>query len=171
MTLDDGNFTQKISIMAKVKNLSTLRKKVKVKDTMVLIDNLVLFNRLSLLAERNLSAKEGLRYELTAVPMSLFDDNQLMRNSYKSRLGKILKEPFAPSLTSCDTPFLVIDGGWLLHYIRWKSNTVFIVIIKAYVDYVIIHNRNRSVTVVFDGYQSASTKDGCHKKRYSSSTK
>ena len=74
MTLDDGNFTQKISIKDKVKNLSTLRKKVKVKDTMVLINNLVLFNRLSLLAERNLSAKEGLRYELTAVPMSLFDE-------------------------------------------------------------------------------------------------
>ena len=169
-TLDGGNFTQKISIKAKVKNLSTLRKKVKVGDTMVYIDNLVMFNRLSLLTERNLSAMEGLKYELTAVPMSLFDNNQLMRNAHKARLGNILKEPVAPSLTYIDAPILVIDGGWLLHYIRWKSNTTFLNIMKCYVDYI-KQNGSRSVIVVFDGYECASTKDHCHKKRYSSSTK
>ena len=34
--------------------------------------------------------KESLGYELTVMPMSLFDEKQMMRKAYKEALGKYL---------------------------------------------------------------------------------
>ena len=54
------------------------------------------------------------------MPMSLFDEKQMMRKANKGALGKCLKKLGSPSnpVTSLarNSP-IVIDGGWLLHQI------------------------------------------------------
>ena len=59
---------------SKVKNLAHLRKPVRVStETSVVVDSLILFNRLSGIAERELSLLDSLAYELTQMPLSFFE--------------------------------------------------------------------------------------------------
>ena len=57
-----------------------------------------------------------MKFELSVVPMSLFDDYQMMRKANKAALGKYLKKLNDLTLTtnSSKSP-LIINGGWLLH--------------------------------------------------------
>lgn len=66
--LDGLTFIDKISIKGKAKNLTQLRKQVKVNNKSVAVDPLKCFNRLVLVADRETSIEECLTYELTVVP-------------------------------------------------------------------------------------------------------
>ena len=68
-SLDGGCFTDKMSTKIKVKNLSYLRKSVKVSEATVVVDSLKLFNRLIAIADREISLQESLAYELTLLPL------------------------------------------------------------------------------------------------------
>ena len=77
---DGGCFTEEISSKSEVKNLAHLRKPVSVStETSAVVDSLILFNRLSGIAERELSLLDCLAYELAQMPLSLFDHKQRMR--------------------------------------------------------------------------------------------
>ena len=76
----------------KVKPLSHLMKTVKIKDKTLVLDSVKLFNRLVIVSQQELSVKESYEFELTAVPMSLFDKTQFMRKPNKALLGKPHKE-------------------------------------------------------------------------------
>ena len=52
--------------------------------------------------EQDLTTAESLKYELTILPSSLFDDKQLMRGKEKDKLGQY-------SIHNCSA--VVIDGG------------------------------------------------------------
>ena len=55
----------------------------------------------------------------------------------------------------------VVDGGWLLHQIKWIRGATIKTIVTAYVKYVRVHFKDS--TVVFDGYgEEASLKDHEH---------
>ena len=61
--------------------------------------------------------KVSLGYELTVIPISLFDEKQTMRKANKAALRKYLKRLGSPSnpVTSLDcNSLIVINGGWLL---------------------------------------------------------
>ena len=57
----------------------------------------------------------------------------------------------------------VLDGGALIHRIPWVCGKAFGSILKLYTDYVLTHYGK--ATVVFDGYENASTKDIVHMRR------
>ena len=58
----------------------------------------------------------------------------------------------------------VVDGGWLLHQIKWIRGATIKTIVTAYVKYVRVHFKD--FTVVFDGYrEEASLKDHEHLRR------
>ena len=85
-------------------------------DRSLAVDLVKLFNRLVLVADRETTIEGCLTYELTVLPMSLFDQYQMMRKSDKAALGKYLKNINQSTLKSCSfTIPLVIDGGWLIH--------------------------------------------------------
>ena len=68
----------------KVKNLTILRKTVTMTgSSAVVIDSTKLFNRLVLITERDGSIKDALKYELTDLPMSMFDVKQHLQKSQK----------------------------------------------------------------------------------------
>jgi len=58
----------------------------------------------------------------------------------------------------------VVDGGWLLHYIRWKYNT-YQEVLEQYSSY--LKHQFSQCIVVFDGYPEFSTKDHEHQRRKS----
>ena len=59
----------------------------------------------------------------------------------------------------------VIDGGWLLHNVRWEANQTWKDIAETYLRFVkAMGSQCLRITVVFDGYGS-STKDHDHLRR------
>ena len=67
--------------------MSLLKRKVRVNEKDVAIDSSILFDRLVFAADRDSTMKESLGYELTAMPMSLFDKKEMMRKANKAALG------------------------------------------------------------------------------------
>ena len=101
---------------------------IKVKYKSLVLDSVKLFNRLVIVSQQDLSIRESLQYELTALPMSLFHRTQFMRKSNKALLGSHIKSMniavTATELTEIKTT--VIDGGWVLHQLvpgrlRWSE--------------------------------------------------
>ena len=148
----------------KVKSLASLRSGPKVNGEKLVIDSLKLFNRLIVISEREVKTKEVLRFELTPKPMSLFDKNQKLRKPDKAALARSLKACVAPvEQPPCTS--LVVDGGWLLHNVKWEANLTWKDVAESYLRFVKSMGSHRlRITVVFDGYGS-STKDHDHLRR------
>jgi len=122
-----------------------------------------LFQRLLILVERSADIPSYFAYELTPIPLSLFKDG-LMRKADKPALAKFI----TADLPWQDCPSglrFVVDGGCLLHRVRWEKNKTYLELVLLYVNRVIARFGVGSV-VVFDGYGTkATTKDHEHKRR------
>ena len=57
----------------------------------------------------------------------------------------------------------VIDGGWLLYFIRWKKNASYTDVLGQYSSF--LRTKYGMCCVLFDGYEYDSTKDHEHKRR------
>ena len=102
-------------------------------------------------------------YELTAIPTSLFKDGA-MRKTQKSQLAKIVTSDVQPAECNVRTSY-VIDGGALLHKVKWAKKAAYKDILLQYVRYVHAKYGQRTC-IVFDGYESGpSTKDQEHLRR------
>ena len=90
--------------------------------------------------------------------------NQKMRKPDKAALGKFLKA-FVEPVEQPLCPSLVIDGGWLLHNVKWEANLTWNDIAHNYLRFVkAMGSQHLRITVVFDGYVN-STKDHDHFRR------
>ena len=87
--LDGKSFIDKFRVKGKVGNLTLLKVKrtVRVNEKDIVIDSLRIFNRLVFASERESTLEESLQYEITAMPMSLFNNEQMMRKANKQPLG------------------------------------------------------------------------------------
>ena len=91
-----------------------------------------------------------------------------MRKVDKSELGRKIKKnvrnimpDYATQLPPDSMP--VIDGGWLLHCIRWKKNATYADVLRQYSSF--LRTKYGMCCVLFDGYEYDSTKDHeykCH---------
>ena len=72
---------------SKVQALSSLRKIPKVNEKKIHLDSLILFNRLVIFAQRDMTVKVSLEYELTTFPLSLFSNKD-------QKMNKANKESF-----------------------------------------------------------------------------
>ena len=92
--------------------------------------------------------------------MSLFKDG-LMRKPKKAVLRDALLTEKAGVRENSEH---VLDGGALLHKVRWTGCTIFGEVCERYVRYVA--NKYKTCTIVFDGYDHGlSTKDHEHTRR------
>ena len=128
-----------------------------------------MFNRIVTIAiAREDNIEEFFQHELTREPMSLFKKG-MMRKPDKAALRRvIMPEKNAikkEDITKCGT--YVIDGGALLHRVRWSKDMKFSSIAETYVKYVTRHYDDSNVTIVFDGYDNESTKGHEHLQRNS----
>ena len=140
-------------------------------DSNATINPAVLFQRLTFVARRS-QEKEAdfFKYELCSHPLSLFDNNCMMRSADKHELAKAiaLLADYDPLLAKENNRgnsqyIVVIDGGWLLHQISWMKNETYEEIFGRYLRF--LEKRYGSAFILFDGYEEASTKEVAHLKR------
>ena len=109
------------------------------------------------------------KFEMSPYPPSLFKDG-LMRKANKPALRKVLlHDESAIEIDDYQQCSYVLDGGALLHRVRWLNGSTFKELAKCYVEYVRRHYV--SATIVFDGYKSrTSTKSNEHARRHGNDT-
>ena len=140
------------------------------------IDPTLLFQRFLVVSQTgDLSLEEVMNFELSPYPLSLFEDNKILRKADKPQLAhaisdhctKALACEGAPDTTpsaSLQTERYVLDGGSLLHKLKWKKGETYGKIARAYVDCTKKHYG--AATIVFDGYgTSPSIKDNTQQRR------
>jgi len=167
--LDGGqSVTSTMEVKFKVQALSSLRKVPKVNEKKIYLDSIKLFNRLIILAQRDMTVERSLEYELTPFPLSLFSNKDLkMNKANKAAFSKTSLKALTDPLDLADQPCssLVIDGGWLLYMVKWKQSQTWQEIADSYLRYVqCLGSHSQRITVVFDGY-SSSPKDHDHIRR------
>ena len=101
---------------------------------------------------------------MTPYPPSLLKDG-LMRKADKAVLRRaLMSDDEAVGKDQIDKNSLyVVDGGALLHRVRWLKDSTFNALAQLYVSYVRRHYG--SAHVIFDGYKYASTKSNEHIRR------
>ena len=129
------------------------------------IDPSIMFNRMVTVTAREDDIEEFFKYELTQEPMSLFKGG-LMRKPDKASLRKIIMPETnvvqKEDIKNCY--MYVIDGGSLLHRVRWSQGTRFSVIAELHTKYL-FRNYKSGTTIIFDGHHGQSTKDHEHMPR------
>ena len=97
---------------------------------------------------------------LLHIPQPCFDDCGMMCRGTKSTILK--DDLFAPNKHSIPATNIchVIDGGSLLQRLQWDKGNLFGDICKSYIVYV--YQNYVDPIVVFDGYDTPSTKDHAH---------
>ena len=89
--------------------------------------------------------------------------DRMMRKGPKHEFGRELKSNAKTLSKELTTHMYVIDGGWLLHQVKWTSHSIS-QIIQSYIKFVL--SRFNKPTVIFDGYGNIpSTKDHEHVRR------
>ena len=95
-SLDNKMFSEaKVKRKERVTTLVSLQKSVIINNEKIHIDPSILFSRLLLIASRMGDVEQYFNYEMTALPTTLFKDNQ-MRKTTKSALKSILLKDVEP---------------------------------------------------------------------------
>ncbi|KYN03290.1 hypothetical protein ALC62_05871 [Cyphomyrmex costatus] len=137
----------KASLKNKVRSLASVMSSVKVQNSDVTINPLLIFQRISLNLKNQDDMKNYLHYELAPFPLSLFDENGLRKTQKSSFYDNFTCMCQNPEIT--DNFMYVLDGGSLLHRVVWQRDILVKEIIQKYVQYV---RQYRNAVVVFDGY-------------------
>ena len=106
--------------------------------------------KLIAVVDRSNTVEECFEYELTQEPTSLFKDS-FMRKPKKSDLAKFLTYG-VEHLKSLPIGKKVVDGGAVLHQVKWAKSSTYAEIQKQYGNY--LEHRYGICTIVFDGYDS-----------------
>lgn len=93
--------------------------------------------------------------------MSLFDEGGIKKTKKSALYGL-----FPTTNINLNIPniFNVIDGGFLLHRVKWSLGSTFTSICQQYVTYVKKHY-GHEITVVFDGYTDVNSTKRAEQKR------
>ena len=154
----------KLTKSDKAKTMSALTNKIRGSNVHT-IDPHSLFHRLILVAERQQSVESCFAYELTPYPMALFKDSCLRKPDKPSLLRHVVKDLADDALPSIVQ--YVIDGGYLLHKVRWSPPADMQKILSSFHAY--LYRFGTDVVVVFDGYSHGpSVKDQEHLRRKAS---
>ena len=155
----------KIKRNDQVKTFEYLRPGITIDRKIVRIDPLILFTRLTALMQREGCIADQFSYELTPEPSALFKDG-MMRKANKSILrNRFLDKTDAVKDTTATC--CVVDGGAVLHKVKWVMNVTFKDILTSYTDYMKNrYGRYERVCVVFYGYtDEMSIKTSEHTRR------
>jgi len=164
-SMDNQSFTEIVLKRSdEVRTLALLQKAPTSKHD-IIADSHTLFHRLVLVIERSYDIQDCFKHELTPVPTSLFC-NKYMRKPNKAALAQCLTVDLCRSIVSGDVCY-VIDGGALLHRVKWLKGITFGDAVQQYLHHI-LKRYGKQTCVVFDGYAEApSLKDHEHQRRLS----
>ena len=137
--MDAQPVTSTMEVKFKVQALSSLRKIPKLNERKIHLNSLRLFNRLIIIAQRDMTIEASLEYELTPLPLSLFSNkdhkmNKANKTVFSNTSLKVLTDPL--DLTNQPCSSLVVDGGWLLYMVKWEQGHTWQEIADSYLSYV-----------------------------------
>ncbi len=148
-----------------IKSLEQLSPGVKIENEKLHINPNILFSRLAAILQREDDMEPYLGHELTAIPTSLFKDSN-MRKPVKATVAQTLLKDVPPS-QHIAANIHVIDGGALLHNVKWLKKSLYRDIVMLYVQHVRV--KYGYCYIIFDGYEHPSIKDHEHQRRTSAS--
>ncbi|XP_075210330.1 uncharacterized protein LOC142317661 [Lycorma delicatula] len=103
-----------------VKPLSIIMANQKVKDTVVPIDPMLLFHRMTITQATVADLQSYLQYELSPYPMYLFDESGMRKGTKSSFYDAFW--PLASQPSFGQNCFNVFNGEFLLHKVKWKKD-------------------------------------------------
>lgn len=139
----------------KVTTLLSLSSKIKLNNKIISIDPLLIFQRISVIKTSNEEFQSYFNYELSPLPLALFDDHGQMRKTQKASLYDLFNVS-SKNILDVHSCTYIIDGGMLLHRVNWGSNVTFNAIYAMFLRY--LRRNYPNCRVVFDGYQKETTK-------------
>ena len=130
---------------------------VRVNDEPIIVDPLVLFQRLLKTAQSTPETIPSLfKYELTNLPCALFDASGLPRQASKSTLAEYLWSSAKEETTlPNENIHFVLDGGSLLHKLPWQRGSTYNQLAEMCAEFVA--RKYKNATIVFDGYSTQQT--------------
>ncbi len=154
---------------SKAKTLATATA-VKIGDEQT-IDPALLFQRFLVVSRTgDLSLDDVMSYELCPFPPALFEAKNLLRKADKPQLAESIRKHVSESSTNVVTDAIpvtehyVLDGGSLLHRLKWTEGSTYSSIATTYASFTVRHYGN--ATVVFDGYDGGpSHQSNTHQRR------
>ena len=139
-----------------------LEKGVKIDGENVHVDHSALFSRFVILLEGQEDVTAFFKSELTPFPTSLFKSFQ-MRKTDKAVLKHCLTPDIQESQAAPNTMF-ILDGGALLHRVKWLPEVTYKDVVAQYLGYV--KNKFGPSSIVFDVYHAGpSIKNHEHQRR------
>ena len=169
--MDGKSFTEvRFKQNNQAKPLDWYQNRVTIDEVKVYINSTALFTRLAALAKREENEESYFYYEMSNEPMSLFK-NMMTRKPDKPSLQKTLvtdEELNKLDLTSGQNNYsYVVDGGTLLHRLCWLKESNFEKRIQLPIMLSSKYERKHygKCYIVFDGYESASTKSVEQKRK------
>ena len=169
----DGMTEKNVPEVIRKKDLAvTLATKlaVRVNDEPIIVDPLVLFQRLLKTAQSTPETIPSLfKYELTNLPCALLDSSGLPRQASKSTLAECLWSSAKEETTlPNENIHFVLDGGSLLHKLPWQRGSTYNQLVEMYAEFVA--RKYKNTTIVFDGYSTQqTTKAATHIRRHGTS--
>ena len=152
-----------------IKTLADLTTSSTIGGKIANVDVNSLFHRLLILGERSIDVRSFFQFELTHYPTSLFSSG-FMRKPDKPSLYKQAAEGLMSETVPMPCRY-VVDGGCLLHRVRWTRGQKCDEVLDQYVQYV-LSKFGCNAVVIFDGHGSTpSTKDHEHRRRSSKVSK
>ena len=139
------------------------------------IDPALLFQRFLVVSQSgDLCLEEVMKYELSPYPPSLFEGKYILRKPDKAKLLEAIRKHVIPESEAIlqfipRSDHYVLDGGSLLHRLKWMEGSTYSSIPSNYASFTV--NKYSKATIVFDGYGGGpSTKDNAHMRRKSEVT-
>ena len=139
----------KIKRTDKVNSLAKMTSIIKIGNQEIEINPMILFQRMLMCINSPDDVKEFLKYEISSYPQSIFNENG-MRKNVKSNLFEEFSNVDISRLINTD--IYVIDGGFLLHKVKWNKCTTYKDVCDNYVHYIV--KTFKSAVIVFDGYKN-----------------
>lgn len=131
------------------------------------IDTALLLQRFLVVSQTaDISLDEVMAYELSPYPPSLFGAKHLLHKPNKAQLMAAIKEQSSDDVVLKDVPEVehyVLDGGSLLHRLRWSEGKTYCSIADNYASFTVKHYSK--AMIVFDSYIGGpNTKDITHQR-------
>ena len=139
--------------------------------TKVAEDPALLFQRFLVVSQTgDLQIDEMINYELNPSPMSLFEAKNILRHVDKPQLAKAIRKYVSPKSDKAMTQTVqwtdhyVLDGGSLLHHLKWMERCTYSSIADDYASVTVKHYAKATVVFVVYG-AGPSIKDCVHQRR------
>ena len=123
----------------------------------------------------DLCLEDVITYELLPYPPSVFEGNNLLRKPDKAPFLHAVRSHVTSANDAIlqvipKTDHYVLDGGSLIHRLKWTDGSTYNSVADAYASFTF--NMYGNATVVFDGYDGGpSTKGNAHQRRTRSKVK